>query len=156
MGTTFKSLAKKRQRVAYSIELKNVDSGHLLKALVAMPQEKQVSLKAMRAMLTKEAPDRARYWECRYVVRLDGKVVRSSAAGDSWLQAILQAVEGVRQFISDDPSDRWTTEDGVPAWVIFPKLVPIAWGLEEFDRIASSIDAREEKLNAKLRKRFGS
>jgi hypothetical protein len=45
------------------------------------------------------------------------------------------------------------TQDGLPAWIIFPRQVPIAWGYEHWKKLADHIDAEEAKINERLAKK---
>ena len=42
------------------------------------------------------------------------------------------------------------THDGLPAWIIFPRKVPIAWGYEHWKKLVDHIGEEEAAINRRI------
>lgn len=92
-------------------------------------------------------------WETRYAIIRNKKRRNAMALGQNWLQSLLLAVEGARRHIPSGEEDVWHTDDGMPSWIIFPRLVPISWGHSVFSEIVRFSNWRIEEISSSAAKR---
>ena len=101
-----------------------------------------------------ENPELGPLWYCNYSVSGNGigNEYSGRAAGADWLQALLMALLAASKRLEGDELT-WVTSQGVPAWAVLPKLVPIEWGYQFYRKICDHISDEETLLKASLDKR---
>lgn len=92
-------------------------------------------------------------WRAEYTVRVGSCSERDSIGGENWLQALLLAIEGVRQRIPRGDEDCWLTPDGRPSWVVLPRRVPISWGYEVYREAERAMEAVEQSFIESVNRR---
>lgn len=83
-------------------------------------------------------------WTVRYEVETDRGLEEKVSYGSSWLQALLLGIEYVRRLIPRSEEDEWTSEDGLPSWMVLPHHVPISWGHKVFDKAREAVELVEQ------------
>ena len=91
-------------------------------------------------------------WSCPYKVSQDGIETSGKISGADWLQALLLAYKGATKPISDSEIE-WENEDGIDAYALIPKMVPISWGYDFYQRLYGYIKSEENALNAEIAER---
>ncbi len=92
------------------------------------------------------------YWRCDFTSDQDGNVVQKYAGGVDWMQALLLAYTVATKTACEDET-LWETEDGLPAWCIVPKTVPISWKYDFYRKCCDFIEAEEAALLRKIEER---
>jgi hypothetical protein len=133
-----------KTRIIFSLKMTNRLSGKKMEAHFRSPQSQKIYIEAVHKY--------ANVWECNYDICVGNRIKEMSASGANWLQSLLLAVEGVSRKIPAKNEQDWITEEGVPSWIILPKLVPISWGHQLYRELADLTDAKVAKFVAKIDK----
>lgn len=120
----------------FSIELTHVRNGNKRAAKFYPPVKVSIDLPEQNTQVER--------WDCKYSIKEDGRWKIKLAPGETWLGALLLAVEGFRRTIPRKEADQWKTAEGLPSWIVLPVEVPIAWGYEPYKRFYSAM-LREER-----------
>lgn len=92
------------------------------------------------------------YWRCEYLLIHDDVATLGFCGGESWMQSFLLAYEAVTTIIK--PLDiEWETPDGLPAWLVIPRLVPIGWNYDFYAKVIRFIEERDDAMNAQVEAR---
>lgn len=91
-------------------------------------------------------------WRCNFSVARDGKSNEGFACSDEAISAVLLAFAfATRELIEGE--QEWETADGVPAWLIIPKTVPVSWGFEYYSKIWNLMKIELQKLQRDIEDR---
>jgi hypothetical protein len=117
----------KEQPILFSVQLENPVSGGRLKVDVFCP------------VVHRHFSDLTGRWgsdlRSRVVSTLDGRTEEDLIGGGSVLEIFWLATDFIRQKLPAGTESDWVNEDGVPAWVLLPKAIPISWGHEFYKRV---------------------
>jgi hypothetical protein len=89
-------------------------------------------------------------WKCRIQIDSEGRTNSKVIAGADWLQAVLLAVEYFRQHIPINEEQDWLNTDGVPSWILLPKVVPYSWGYPLYHSLAEHVRSEEISFILKI------
>ena len=132
-------------KLAFRINLTSAVTGNTFNGRVYLPVLKR-AVKGSNI----ETP----VWSARFSVTYDGKTRTRSATGAFWLQALLLATEGVRLELPSEQSATWKTDDGLPSWIVFPRMVPISWGENHHHEMLRDIQIHEQRLHSEIEKKY--
>lgn len=136
-------------RILCSIRLQNKKRQQVLLAEIAEPTSEVIYLP--------RAPEPVRDWGSGVVVRIDGQLHKKVVWSCNWQSTFNLALDYVRRFIPEGQEREWCDEEGLESWCVLPKLVPISWGYELYERISRMSDeAEREFVTAIERRRLAS
>jgi hypothetical protein len=138
--------APQRGQLAFNLRLKNCRTKRILEAWVFLPETKEYIGDTVDKNYT--------YWICSLTTKKNGRIKSRTVSGDTWIGALLLAIEFIRRMIPDDQEQDWKTDDGLPSWVIFPKEVAIGWGYEFHKKLWKLVQSEEKKLNERIARKY--
>ena len=92
------------------------------------------------------APEPVHDWGSSVVVNFDGNLHQKIVWSSNWQGSFLLALDYIRRLIPDGQEREWLDEEGVESWCILPKLVPISWGYDLYERISRISDQAEREF----------
>lgn len=89
-------------------------------------------------------------WRCSYSIKSGNSIQERTAYSETWAGALVMAMEGMRLAIPDEEQNDWTTSDGLPSWLVFPKTIPVGWGYEEHTRLWQLVRSEQAEINRRV------
>ena len=99
------------------------------------------------------APEPVRDWSIRVRVTVDGALHQKTIWSSNWQGSFMLALDFVRRFIPEGQEREWFDEEGVESWCVLPKLVPISWGYDLYERISRMSDQAELEFVSDVERR---
>jgi hypothetical protein len=93
------------------------------------------------------------HYEGKLTITSEGKRKKFIAAGNDFLEVLLNALEILRNQVPIEDQRDWVDEFGAEFWVVLPRTIPFGWGYALYRKI-SDLSIREEmKFVATIEKR---
>lgn len=121
----------------YSLALHHISDGKLLDLRLAMPVPDSA---------VDQRGNQVNRWKCSFTVDFDGEISSRTVYSETWIGALVMALEGLRLFIPEDEEKNWETDEGLPSWLVFPKTIPVGLGYAEHHRLWRMIVHEEKSL----------
>ena len=92
-------------------------------------------------------------WSCSYIVQSEQGTKEKTVYCETWVGALVIALDGLRRMIPEDEDNDWETSEGLPSWLVFPKIVPSGWGYAEHQRLWKVVREAQAEINARIEQR---